>query len=67
MYLALEQWVEKGVAPAMIITPKYEKDGTQPVMTRPLCPYPQVAKYKGTGDTTDAANFACAAAASGTP
>jgi len=29
-------------------------------MTRPLCPYPQVAKYKGTGDTNDAANFVCA-------
>jgi feruloyl esterase len=28
-------------------------------MTRPLCPYPAVAKYKGTGDTNDAANFAC--------
>ena len=30
-------------------------------MTRPLCPYPQVAKYKGTGSTDDAANFVCAA------
>jgi feruloyl esterase len=30
-------------------------------MTRPLCPYPQAAKYKGTGDTNDAANFTCAA------
>jgi hypothetical protein len=28
--------------------------------TRPLCPYPQVAKYKGTGSTDDASNFACA-------
>jgi hypothetical protein len=28
-------------------------------MTRPLCAYPQVAKYKGSGDTNDAANFAC--------
>jgi feruloyl esterase len=28
-------------------------------MTRPLCPYPQIAKYKGTGDTNDAANFIC--------
>ena len=28
-------------------------------MTRPLCPYPQIAKYKGTGDTNDAVNFAC--------
>ena len=30
-------------------------------MTRPLCPYPQVAKYKGSGDTNDAANFVCEA------
>jgi len=29
-------------------------------MTRPLCPYPQVAKYKGSGDTNDAGNFVCA-------
>jgi len=29
--------------------------------TRPICPYPQVAVYKGTGDTNGAANFACTA------
>jgi hypothetical protein len=28
-------------------------------MTRPLCAYPQVAKYKGTGDTNDAGSFGC--------
>jgi feruloyl esterase len=28
-------------------------------LTRPLCPFPQVAKYKGAGDTNDAANFVC--------
>ena len=27
--------------------------------TRPLCPYPQVARYTGTGSTDDAANFTC--------
>jgi len=27
--------------------------------TRPLCPYPQTAQYKGTGDPNDAANFTC--------
>ncbi len=31
------------------------------VRTRPLCPYPQVARYKGTGSTDEAANFSCAA------
>jgi feruloyl esterase len=49
---ALEKWVEEGVAPAQIIAKKGER-------TRPLCPYPQVATYKGTGSTDDAANFVC--------
>ncbi|HJX83539.1 MAG TPA: tannase/feruloyl esterase family alpha/beta hydrolase, partial [Candidatus Angelobacter sp.] len=64
IYLALEQWVEKGTAPEKIIATKYVSDfnPAQGVkMTRPLCPYPQIAKYKGTGDTNDAANFACVA------
>lgn len=59
---ALEQWVEKGTPPASIIAAKYvnDTDPSQGVkMTRPLCPYPQIAKYKGTGDTNDAANFVC--------
>jgi hypothetical protein len=61
--LALEQWVEKGIAPAAIIATKNEGgDPTKSVkMSRPLCPYPQIAKYKGRGDTNDAGNFACAA------
>jgi feruloyl esterase len=63
IYTALEQWVEKSVAPSRITATKYVDDSNpaQGVkMTRPLCPYPQVAKYKGTGDTNDAANFVCA-------
>ena len=59
--LALEQWVEKGTAPADIIAGKYDEGSKAPKMTRPLCPYPQVAKYKGSGDAHDAANFTCAA------
>jgi len=62
IYAALEQWVEKGIAPERIVATKY--NGADPSagtkMTRPLCPYPQVAKYKGTGDTNDEANFVCA-------
>jgi feruloyl esterase len=60
--LALEQWVEKGVAPGTIIAAKYEADDESKTakMTRPLCPYPQVAKYKGSGDTNDAGSFVCA-------
>ena len=58
---ALEQWVEKSVAPKKIIATKYvDDDPTKGVeMTRPLCVYPQAAKYKGTGDTNDASNFVC--------
>jgi feruloyl esterase len=56
---ALEQWVEHGKAPDTIIA-SHTKDGKID-RTRPLCPYPQVAKYKGTGSIDDAANFACAA------
>jgi feruloyl esterase len=58
--LALVQWVEKGTAPGTIIASKFEgPDRTHARMTRPLCPYPQRAQYKGTGDTNDAANFSC--------
>jgi tannase/feruloyl esterase len=57
---ALEQWVEKGMAPSTIIASKYSGDDKQhATMTRPLCVYPQAAKYKGSGDTDDAANFVC--------
>ena len=61
MGLALEQWVEKGIAPSAIIaTKKAAGDSGKSVkMTRPLCPYPQVAKYKGSGDSNDASNFVC--------
>jgi feruloyl esterase len=59
--LVLEQWVEKGSAPADIIAGKYDDESKSPKMTRPLCPYPQVAKYNGAGDTNDAASFSCGA------
>ena len=63
MVVALEQWVEKGIAPARIVATKFVDDDPSKgkAMTRPLCPFPQVAKYKGSGDTNDAANFVCAA------
>jgi feruloyl esterase len=54
---ALEQWVEKGKAPDQIIASRMRDGKTD--RTRPLCPYPQVATYKGTGSTDDAANFSC--------
>ena len=53
---ALEQWVERGVAPTRIVA-------SRPAVgrTRPLCAYPQVAQYSGSGSTDDAANFSCVA------
>jgi len=58
---ALANWVEHGVAPAQIVATKHQdNDTTKPVeMTRPLCPFPQIAVYDGTGSTTDAGNFKC--------
>lgn len=59
--LAMEAWVEKGVAPQQLITGKYAEQANhfQLLMTRPLCAYPRVAQYKGTGDTNEAASFIC--------
>lgn len=56
---ALESWVERGQPPASIVAS--HSTGGRVDRTRPMCPYPQVAKYRGAGSTDDAANFACAA------
>ncbi len=55
----LVNWVEKGTPAGSVIATKYTADN-KVAMTRPLCPYPETAKYKGTGDSNDAANFVCA-------
>ncbi|MBM3773390.1 MAG: tannase/feruloyl esterase family alpha/beta hydrolase [Acidimicrobiia bacterium] len=57
MLTALERWVEQGTAPPSVIATR----ATAGVVdrSRPLCPYPQVALYRGTGDTNDAASFTC--------
>ena len=57
MVAALEQWVENKKAPESI--PASRAEGGKVVRTRPLCAYPQVASYKGSGSTDDAANFVC--------
>jgi feruloyl esterase len=59
--IALENWVEKGTAPATIIASKTAAENGQGAtsMTRPLCPYPQSATYKGSGDPASAENFDC--------
>ncbi len=59
--LALASWVEAGRAPDRIVATRFKENnparGVE--MTRPLCPYPQQATYRGTGDTHDAASFVC--------
>jgi tannase/feruloyl esterase len=57
MQAALEQWVERGIAPEEIVA-THSINGVVD-RSRPLCPYPKVAAYKGKGDTNDAANFVC--------
>jgi feruloyl esterase len=56
---AIQQWVEHGQAPETMIASHADKSGTVD-RTRPLCVYPKVARYKGSGSTDDAANFTCA-------
>ena len=68
MSSAIVNWVEKGQAPAQVIATA--RTGLNPDVpadwvsngkprSRPLCPYPQQARYKGMGDVNDAANFSC--------
>lgn len=66
IYAALEDWVEKGTAPGEIVATKYD-DSKKAIMTRPLCPYPQIANYKGAGDPNDYTNFVCTGAGAATP
>jgi feruloyl esterase len=59
--LALRRWVEEGKPPERIVATKY-KDRTRAsgvAMTRPLCAWPKVPTYNGSGDTNDAKNFVC--------
>jgi feruloyl esterase len=54
----LDKWVEQGAAPDKIIASHATAGKVD--RTRPLCPYPQVAKYSGSGSIDEAANFSCA-------
>jgi feruloyl esterase len=56
---ALDEWVEQGRVPTRILASHAVRGVVD--RTRPLCPYPQIAAYKGSGSTDDAANFVCAA------
>jgi feruloyl esterase len=51
---ALEGWVERGTAPATLLATK-----AGAALSRPLCPYPQLPRYKGAGDPNEAGNFEC--------
>jgi feruloyl esterase len=52
---AIIRWVEEGKAPDKLMAER--RDSGKVIRTRPLFPYPQIAKYKGTGNTDDAENF----------
>jgi feruloyl esterase len=58
MLTSLERWVEAGLAPDQI-TATITRPTAMLDRSRPLCPYPEAAVYKGAGSTDDAANFAC--------
>ena len=63
LYTALEEWVEKNNPPSGVVATKFTGDNaSKPAqMTRPLCAYPEIPKYKGAGDTNDDSNFTCSA------
>lgn len=54
---ALEAWVEKSEAPAAIVAAKMERGKV--TRTRPLCPWPAVARWDGKGNPDEAASFSC--------
>jgi len=56
----IEGWVERGVAPDVVPATAAPTNAWFPNRTRPLCPYPAVARYIGSGSLEEAANFRCA-------
>jgi hypothetical protein len=57
LFPALQKWLEQKQAPRDLVASRIE-NGTE-VRTRPLCAYPEIATYKGSGSTDDAVNFVC--------
>jgi feruloyl esterase len=55
---AVIKWVEQGIAPEKLVATKFDASGKL-TLSRPVCPYPAEAVYKGSGDVNDAASFAC--------
>jgi Tannase and feruloyl esterase len=59
VFAALERWVEEGNAPERFICTGPAPSDPAHTMTRPICLYPRVARYNGSGDVNDAASFTC--------
>jgi Tannase and feruloyl esterase len=61
IFMALQSWVEKGLAPEHIVATKYVEDDPSKgkAMTRPVCAYPQQAKWDGKGDLAEAGSWVC--------
>ena len=57
MLAVMRRWVERDQAPREVLASRVERGKV--VRTRPLCPYPQTATYRGRGSTDDAASFSC--------
>lgn len=64
----IDNWASEGTAPERIVAtrgPAMPGAPALPPLSRPLCPFPQIATYKGSGDTAAAENFTCAAPIAG--
>ncbi|WP_068874669.1 MULTISPECIES: tannase/feruloyl esterase family alpha/beta hydrolase [unclassified Phenylobacterium] len=61
---ALDAWVTQGRAPQSLTATRIDAETGKTLFSRPLCPYPTYAHYKGTGDVTAASSFRCVAARS---
>ena len=55
---AIRAWVEDGKAPERLVSLQLDESG-RVFRTRPICPYPQIASYRGKGNPADEASFAC--------
>lgn len=55
---ALEDWVERGKAPTSLVAAEFDDQGS-PLRSRPLCSYPSIVNYRGSGDVNRAASFSC--------
>ncbi len=63
LFDSLQNWVEKGSPLDEVVATRFEPVPSGPkkdVLTRPLCAYPKVAKYKGSGDSSQSGSFTCA-------